>query len=134
MGQDIQCETAGMVKILSTYYPDYLPRAIDDAIRQRHAIKLPRQAMEPGDPRWIGKVLMGGLSIRARHSRTRASVLTEERQGPRRDHGLQPLKTIHTKAGAPCHTRGAPQNLDDSALWKSHMTIRRPGAQEYSSS
>jgi trimethylamine---corrinoid protein Co-methyltransferase len=40
-------------EILSTFYPDYLPRAIDDAIRQHHAIKLPRQVMEPGDPRWM---------------------------------------------------------------------------------
>jgi trimethylamine---corrinoid protein Co-methyltransferase len=39
-------------EILSTYYPDYLPRTVDDAIRQRHAIRLPRQVMEPGDPRW----------------------------------------------------------------------------------
>ncbi|MGQ0485520.1 MAG: trimethylamine methyltransferase family protein [Hyphomicrobiales bacterium] len=39
-------------EILSTYYPDYLPRAIDDVIRAKHDIKLPRQAMEPGDPRW----------------------------------------------------------------------------------
>jgi trimethylamine---corrinoid protein Co-methyltransferase len=39
-------------EILSTYYPDYLPRAIDDAIRGKHDIKLPRQMMEPGDPRW----------------------------------------------------------------------------------
>jgi len=39
-------------EILSTYYPDYLPRRIDEAIRARHDIKLPRQVMEPGDPRW----------------------------------------------------------------------------------
>jgi trimethylamine--corrinoid protein Co-methyltransferase len=39
-------------EILSTYYPDYLPRAIDDGIRAKHDIKLPRQTMEPGDPRW----------------------------------------------------------------------------------
>lgn len=39
-------------EILSTYYPDYLPRAIDDAIRAKHDIKLPRQVMEAGDPRW----------------------------------------------------------------------------------
>ncbi len=40
-------------EILSTYYPDYLPRAIDDVIRARHDIKLPREVMETGDPRWI---------------------------------------------------------------------------------
>ena len=39
-------------EILSTYYPDYLPRGIDDDIRAKHDIKLPRQMMEPGDPRW----------------------------------------------------------------------------------
>ncbi len=39
-------------EILSTYYPDYLPRSIDDAIRAKHDIKLPRQVMESGDPRW----------------------------------------------------------------------------------
>ena len=40
-------------EILSTYYPDYLTRAIDDVIRARHDIKLPREVMEMGDPRWI---------------------------------------------------------------------------------
>jgi trimethylamine--corrinoid protein Co-methyltransferase len=44
--------TARKREILSTYYPDYIPRHIDDAIRARHDIKLPRQVMEPGDPRW----------------------------------------------------------------------------------
>jgi hypothetical protein len=39
-------------EILSTYYPDYLPADIDDLIRARHAIHLPRNAMAPGDPRW----------------------------------------------------------------------------------
>jgi trimethylamine---corrinoid protein Co-methyltransferase len=39
-------------EILSTYYPTYIPRDIDDAIRAKHDIKLPRQVMEPGDPRW----------------------------------------------------------------------------------
>ena len=39
-------------EILSSYYPDYIPRAIDDLIRAKHDIKLPRQVMEPGDPRW----------------------------------------------------------------------------------
>ena len=41
-------------EILSTYYPDYLPRAIDELIRAKHDIKLPREVMEPGDPRWTG--------------------------------------------------------------------------------
>ncbi|HRA92968.1 MAG TPA: trimethylamine methyltransferase family protein [Aestuariivirga sp.] len=40
-------------EILSTHYPDYLPRAMDDVIRARHDIKLPREVMEMGDPRWI---------------------------------------------------------------------------------
>jgi trimethylamine--corrinoid protein Co-methyltransferase len=39
-------------EILSTYYPDYIPRHIDEAIRAKHDIKLPRSVMEPGDPRW----------------------------------------------------------------------------------
>lgn len=39
-------------EILSTYYPEYIPRAIDEAIRARHDIKLPREVMQPGDPRW----------------------------------------------------------------------------------
>jgi trimethylamine---corrinoid protein Co-methyltransferase len=39
-------------QILSTYYPDYLPRAMDEVIRAKHDIKLPRHVMEPGDPRW----------------------------------------------------------------------------------
>lgn len=48
-------ERAGRRKreILSTYYPDYLPRELDDAIRARHDIRLPRAVMEPGDPRWL---------------------------------------------------------------------------------
>ena len=39
-------------EILSTYYPDYLPWEIDKVLRERHDIKLARQTMEPGDPRW----------------------------------------------------------------------------------
>jgi trimethylamine--corrinoid protein Co-methyltransferase len=39
-------------EILSTYYPDYIPREIDAILRAKHDIKLPRQVMEPGDPRW----------------------------------------------------------------------------------
>jgi trimethylamine--corrinoid protein Co-methyltransferase len=34
-------------EILSSYFPDYLPHALDDAIRLRHDIKLPRERMEP---------------------------------------------------------------------------------------
>ena len=48
----VQKAAARKREILSTYYPDYLPRAIDDAIRAKHDIKLPRHVMEPGDPRW----------------------------------------------------------------------------------
>ena len=45
---------AGRLKreILSSYYPDYLPPAIDDPIRASHYIYLPRHVMTPGDPRW----------------------------------------------------------------------------------
>ena len=39
-------------EILSTYYPEYIPRHIDAMIRAKHDIKLPRSVMEPGDPRW----------------------------------------------------------------------------------
>jgi trimethylamine--corrinoid protein Co-methyltransferase len=39
-------------EILTTHYPDLIPRRIDEQIRARHDIKLPRQVMEPGDPRW----------------------------------------------------------------------------------
>jgi trimethylamine---corrinoid protein Co-methyltransferase len=39
-------------EILTTYYPDYIPRDLDDRIRAKHDIKLPRHVMEPGDPRW----------------------------------------------------------------------------------
>lgn len=44
--------TARKRDILSSYYPDYLPRALDAELRRRHDLKLPRQVMEPGDPRW----------------------------------------------------------------------------------
>ncbi len=40
-------------EILSTHYPEYIPRDIDDRIRSKHDIRLSRQVMEPGDPRWI---------------------------------------------------------------------------------
>jgi trimethylamine--corrinoid protein Co-methyltransferase len=39
-------------EILATHYPEYIPRDVDRAIRSKHDIKLPRQVMEPGDPRW----------------------------------------------------------------------------------
>jgi trimethylamine--corrinoid protein Co-methyltransferase len=39
-------------EILSSHYPDYLPRDIDRALRANHDIKLEPQAMQPGDPRW----------------------------------------------------------------------------------
>jgi trimethylamine--corrinoid protein Co-methyltransferase len=51
----VERATAKKREILSTYFPDYLPRAIDDALRARHDIKLPRTVMEPGDPRWDGR-------------------------------------------------------------------------------
>jgi hypothetical protein len=49
----VERATAKKREILSTYYPDYLPRDIDNGLRQHHDIKLPRQMMEPGDPRWV---------------------------------------------------------------------------------
>ena len=39
-------------EILTTHYPDLIPRAVDERIRAKHDIKLPRAVMEPGDPRW----------------------------------------------------------------------------------
>lgn len=39
-------------EILSTYYPNYIPREIDDLIRSKHDIRLPREVMQHGDPRW----------------------------------------------------------------------------------
>ncbi len=39
-------------EILSTYYPEYIPRNIDEYIRSKHDIRLPRTVMETGDPRW----------------------------------------------------------------------------------
>jgi len=32
-------------EILSTYYPEYIPQDIDDIIRSKHDIKLPREYM-----------------------------------------------------------------------------------------
>ncbi len=40
-------------EILSTYYPEYISRDIDEAIRAKHDIKLPREVMHAGDPRWM---------------------------------------------------------------------------------
>ena len=48
----VQRATARKNEILSTYYPDYLPRDMDAVLRSRHDIKLPREVMEAGDPRW----------------------------------------------------------------------------------
>lgn len=39
-------------EILTSYYPDYIPRDVDEKIRAKLDIKLPRERMEPGDPRW----------------------------------------------------------------------------------
>ncbi len=48
----VERATARKREILSTYYPEYIPRAIDDAIRAKHDIRLPREVMALGDPRW----------------------------------------------------------------------------------
>jgi trimethylamine---corrinoid protein Co-methyltransferase len=39
-------------EILSTYYPEYIDRGIDEQIRAKHDIRLPREVMGLGDPRW----------------------------------------------------------------------------------
>jgi trimethylamine--corrinoid protein Co-methyltransferase len=51
----VERATAKKREILSTHYPDYIPRDIDDLIRSKHDIKLPREIMQPGDPRWVRK-------------------------------------------------------------------------------
>jgi trimethylamine---corrinoid protein Co-methyltransferase len=48
----VERATAKKREIQATYYPNYLPREVDDLIRAKHDIKLPREMMEPGDPRW----------------------------------------------------------------------------------
>ena len=40
-------------EILSTYYPEYLSADVDAHLRAHHDIRLLRQQMEPGDPRWL---------------------------------------------------------------------------------
>jgi trimethylamine--corrinoid protein Co-methyltransferase len=47
----VERATARKREILSTHYPNYLPWEMDQVIRARHDIKLPRSAMEPGEPR-----------------------------------------------------------------------------------
>ena len=49
----VERATAKKKEILTTYYPDYIPEAIDDLIRAKHDIKLPREVMRIGDPRWF---------------------------------------------------------------------------------
>jgi trimethylamine---corrinoid protein Co-methyltransferase len=49
----VEKAAARKMEILTSHYPDYLPRAIDDLIRAKHDIKLPREVMEMGDPRWL---------------------------------------------------------------------------------
>jgi trimethylamine:corrinoid methyltransferase-like protein len=43
----VERATSRKREILSSYFPDYLPREIDRVIRERHDIKLPRARMEP---------------------------------------------------------------------------------------
>jgi trimethylamine---corrinoid protein Co-methyltransferase len=49
----VERASARKMEILTTYYPEYIPEPIDDLIRSRHDIKLPREVMRPGDPRWF---------------------------------------------------------------------------------
>jgi trimethylamine---corrinoid protein Co-methyltransferase len=44
----VERATAKKREILSSYFPDYLPREIDRILRERHDIKLPRALMEAG--------------------------------------------------------------------------------------
>lgn len=38
--------------ILSTHFPRHIPEAVDDAIRAKHPIKLPRESMRPAKTRY----------------------------------------------------------------------------------
>jgi len=49
----VERASARKMEILTTYYPEYIPEPIDDLIRAKHDIKLPRETMRPGDPRWF---------------------------------------------------------------------------------
>ena len=44
----VERATAKKKEILSSYFPDYLPREIDRLIRERHDIRLPRSRMQAG--------------------------------------------------------------------------------------
>jgi trimethylamine--corrinoid protein Co-methyltransferase len=48
----VERATARKREILSTYHPEHIPRHIDEMIRAKHDIALPREVMEAGDPRW----------------------------------------------------------------------------------
>jgi trimethylamine--corrinoid protein Co-methyltransferase len=48
----IEQATRRKLKVLLGYFPDYLPREIDDVIRANHDIKLDRALMEPGHKRF----------------------------------------------------------------------------------
>lgn len=39
-------------ELLATHYPDYIGREVDEKIRERFPIRLPREAMRPGCGRW----------------------------------------------------------------------------------
>jgi trimethylamine--corrinoid protein Co-methyltransferase len=48
----VERATARKREILSTYYPATISAELDREIRARHDIRLPREVMQPGDPRW----------------------------------------------------------------------------------
>jgi trimethylamine--corrinoid protein Co-methyltransferase len=48
----VERATARKREILSGYYPDYLAADVDSVLRGNHDIKLPREVMQAGDPRW----------------------------------------------------------------------------------
>ena len=39
-------------EVLSSHYPEHVERDVDDRIREAFDIRLPREAMRPGDGRW----------------------------------------------------------------------------------
>ena len=48
----VERASARKKEILSTYYPEYIPRDVDEKIRAKLNILLPRERMQAGDPRF----------------------------------------------------------------------------------
>jgi trimethylamine--corrinoid protein Co-methyltransferase len=48
----VERATARKREILSTHYPEFVSKDVDEKIRAKLDIKLPRERMQPGDPRF----------------------------------------------------------------------------------